>query len=320
MTFTETAAARDHDRIAPAATALTITVLAGGPGAEREVSLNSGRAVFEALQRLGHRVELLDVSPADLSALDRPADVVFIALHGEFGEDGTLQEELDRRGLCYCGSGAAASKLAMDKVQTKKCFERSGIPTPCYEVVSSETLPGLAKRWSLPVVIKPIGSGSSVDTSIVRTVDALERSARSVVQEYGSALVERYVNGPELTVGILGDQALPVCEICPAREFYDYQAKYIDDDTQYVFDPTLSPALLQRVQELSLRAHRKLGCRVFSRVDWMVDADSLEPFALEVNTIPGFTNHSLLPKAAAKAGISFEQLCQRIVELSMGGR
>ena len=296
---------------------LDITVLAGGPGAEREVSLQSGRAVYDALRRLGHRVELCDIGPTDLSALDHPADFVFVALHGEFGEDGALQAELDARGLRYSGSGAAASRLAMDKVESKRCFEQAGVPTPSYELVSRSGLMGLAARAKLPVVVKPVSSGSSVDTSIVHTPKTLEEAAGAVVARYGTALVEQYIAGPELTVGVLGEEALPVCEIRTPREFYDYQAKYVDDNTQYLFDLDLPSDLLKRVQRLSLAAHRAVGCRVFSRVDCMVDALSMEPYFLEVNTIPGFTSHSLLPKAAARIGLTFDCLCQRIVELSM---
>lgn len=297
--------------------ALDITVLAGGPGSEREVSLNSGRAVHEALVRLGHRVEICDIGPADLTALDRPADIVFIALHGEFGEDGTIQSELDRRGMAYCGCDAASSRLAMNKVEAKRSFQRAGIPTPAFVVANESTLDAIEASTWLPAVVKPIAAGSSVDTSIVRGVDELRTAAAQVVDVYGEALIERYIDGPELTVSILGERALPVCEIRPAREFYDYHAKYIDDDTQYLFDPDLPEPLLRRVQSLSLQAHKTLGCRVVSRVDWMIDGSRLEPYILEINTIPGFTNHSLLPKAAARMGLNFDALCQRIVELSL---
>ncbi len=296
---------------------LDITVLAGGPGAEREVSLDSGRAVCEALRRLGHQVVQRDITPDDLSALDRPADFVFIVLHGEFGEDGAVQAELDARGLRYAGSGAAASHLAMNKVESKRRFEEVGIPTPPYEVVDRPHLHGLATRFALPAVVKPVASGSSVDTHIVRSAADLHQAAASVVERYGEALVERYIAGPELTVGILGDRALPVCEIRTRREFYDYDAKYRDDDTRYLFDLDLPAGLVAQVQRLSLTAHEALGCEVFSRVDWMVDAQTRVPHRLEVNTIPGFTSHSLLPKSAARVGLSFDQLCQRIVELSL---
>ncbi|UCE61466.1 MAG: D-alanine--D-alanine ligase [Phycisphaerales bacterium] len=296
---------------------LDITVLAGGPSDEREVSLASGHAVYDALCRLGHRVELRDIGPENLSALDRPADFVFVALHGEFGEDGTVQTELERRHLPYSGTRAEASRVAMNKVASKRRFESAGVSTPPYEIVERDNLATLASRFGVPAVAKPISSGSSVDTWIVRTPADLTDAASRVVDKYGSALVERYIAGPELTVGILGTEALPVCEIRTKREFYDYDAKYVDDDTQYLLDPDLPPELIDRVRSMSLIAHEALGCRVFSRVDWMVDANDQEPYVLEVNTIPGFTSHSLLPKAAARVGLDFDQLCQRIVELSM---
>lgn len=294
-----------------------ITVLAGGVGTEREVSLASGNAVHAALTRVGHKVTVCDICPGDLTALDAPTDFVFIALHGEFGEDGTVQALLDERAVPYCGTGAIASRTAMNKVEAKRRFEAAGVPTPPFEVVGKETLAGLTARFAAPAVIKPVAAGSSVDTSIAHTSEALARAASDVVNTYGEALVERYIRGPELTCGILGDMALPVCEIRPAGEFYDYHAKYIADDTQYLFDLDLPESLLTRVQALSLAAHRSLDCRVFSRVDWMVDERTMEPYALEVNTIPGFTDHSLLPKAASRIGLGFDDLCQRIVELSL---
>jgi len=299
---------------------LDITVLAGGPGSEREVSVASGQAVSDALRRLGHNVELADIAPGNLGALDRPADFVFIALHGEFGEDGAVQDELESRGLAYSGSGPRASRLAMNKAVCKRVFEQAGVPTPQYLVATADNLAAIAESFEPPAVVKPVASGSSVDTSIVRTREALARDVRNLIDKYGDALIERYVRGPELTVGIIGDQPLPVCEIRTKREFYDYQAKYVDDDTQYVFDTSVSKSVGRRVQELSLTAHRALGCRAFSRIDWMIDASTDKPFALEVNTIPGFTSHSLLPKAAARVGIGFDELCQKILELSFEGR
>ena len=296
---------------------LTITVLAGGPSAERAVSLESGKAVHAALVRLGHRATLCDIGPEDLSALDRPADFVFIALHGAFGEDGQVQAELDSRGMPYGGSGAAASRLAMDKAEAKRRFDCVGVPTPPFEVVDAAGLEGLTSRFALPAVVKPVDSGSSVDTTIARTAEGLLHDATALVEKYGRALVEWYIAGPELTVGVLGEVALPVCEIRPDRDFYDYQAKYLDDNTSYLFDLDLPSTLLERVQRLSILAHRTLGCRVLSRVDWMIDTKTLEPYVLEINTIPGFTSHSLVPKAAARIGLDFDQLCQRIVELSL---
>lgn len=298
-------------------TSLAVTVLAGGPGPEREVSLESGAAVHAALSRLGHNALLRDISPNDLSALDEAADFVFIALHGEFGEDGSLQAELDRRGLRYTGCGAEASRLAMNKVAAKKRFEAAGVPTPRYAVVTGGFAVRELDTVGVPAVVKPVSSGSSVDTSIIRDTAALRGAAEQVARKYGEALVEQYIKGPELTVGVLGDVALPVCEIRTTREFYDYHAKYIDDSTQYLFDLDLPADLLKRVQDIGLAAHRSLGCRAFSRVDVMVDGATMRPFVLEVNTIPGMTSHSLLPKGAARIGLDFDQLCQRMIDLSL---
>jgi len=295
---------------------LDITVLAGGPSAEREVSLDSGAAVAAALARLNHRVTVCDIGPDDLTPLDRRADFVFIALHGEFGEDGTVQSLLEERGLRFSGCGSAASRLAMDKVAAKRRFAVCGVPTPPFEVVDRDGLGELERRVSLPVVVKPISSGSSVDTTIARSAEAYRSAAESVVGKYGSALVERFVAGRELTVGILGDAALPVCEIRTKRDFYDYQAKYIDNDTDYLFDFDLSDSVLDEARRVSLLAHRSLGCSVFSRVDLMWEAATNELFVLEVNTIPGFTSHSLVPKAASRVGVSFDELCRRVIELS----
>lgn len=298
-------------------TKLKITVLFGGPSSEREVSLNSGRAVAAALESLGHEVCLADIHPEDLSALDRPADFVFIALHGAFGEDGRIQQILDERGIRYCGSGAAASALAMDKVATKCRFMECEIPTPAFDVVTAGRIEKVLETRRPPVVVKPIAEGSSIDTHIIRDGGRLRETLEQMCAQYGRCLLETFISGLELTVGVLGDQALPPIEIRTQRGFYTYQAKYIDDSTQYVFDIDLPEEVLARIRTLSVKAHQSLGCRDFSRVDWMVDAVTHQPYALEVNTIPGFTDHSLLPKAAARAGLSFPSLCQRIVDMAL---
>jgi D-alanine-D-alanine ligase len=303
--------------VLPAISTHDITVLLGGPSEEREVSLNSGRAVASALRRCGHRVTTSDISSHDLSALGRSADLTFIALHGSFGEDGQLQAILEERSLPFVGSNAAASRLAMDKAASKRRFTDCGIPTPAYTVVHARQINQTVNCWKLPTVIKPVDQGSSVDTMIARDAFGFQSAVERVIRKYGSCLIEEYIKGPELTVGILGNDALPVCEIRTPREFYDYKAKYIENTTEYLFDLDLPEALLNEVQRLSLEAHRALGCTDFSRVDWMVDRASGRPYVLEVNTIPGFTDHSLLPKAAAQAGLSFDQLCQRIVEMAM---
>jgi len=295
-----------------------ITVLAGGPGSERDVSLESGRAVAEALASLGHEVQTLDILPENLAALDVPADVVFPALHGEFGEDGTLQAILESRGIRYVGSGPQASALAMDKAATKRLCSRASVPTAEWQLITNENRQAAARNWSgSRVVLKPIDRGSSVDCYIVPDDLGLEEALDRLLGRYGRCLVERYVDGPELTVGILGRQALPVIQIVPRRRFYDYEAKYADDATRYLVNPPLDAALLRQVQALSLGVFEILGCRDMARVDWRVDAASQTPYLLEVNTIPGFTSHSLLPKAAAAAGIDFPRLCRILIEMAM---
>ena len=304
-------------RAEPAAEPLRITVLSGGPSAERDVSLESGRAVASALTSLGHRVTRSDINPDDLSALDANADVIFIALHGTFGEDGQLQRILEQRGIPFCGSGADASARAMDKIATKQCFAEAGIPTPRFDKLTAETLDAVLARWTAPAVLKPVAQGSSVGCHLVPDGAGLRDRAESVVREYGEAMIEELIDGPELTVGILGNDALPPIEIRTPRDFYTYAAKYEDNQTQYLFNIDLPPALVERAQRLGLEAFKALGCRDFGRVDWMVDSARQELFALEVNTIPGFTSHSLLPKAAARAGVGFAELCNRIVTFAL---
>ena len=291
---------------------LNITVLAGGPSAEREVSLASGGAIGDALRQRGHRVTIADINPDDLSALDRPADVIFPALHGSFGEDGTLQRIMEQRGLCFVGSGSAASATAIDKVATKKVAIECGLPTPEYEVV----IPPATTSFSVPVVVKPIAEGSSVATTVVRQADKLDETIAGVAGQYGQALVEKFVAGDELTIGLLGSQTLPPIRIKPSRDFYDFEAKYQDDRTEYLLDTGFSDAVLERAANLSRRVYEAIGCRHLSRIDWIVDADENLWF-LEVNTLPGFTSHSLVPKAAAKLGIPFDELVERLVRMAM---
>lgn len=295
---------------------LKITVLSGGQSTEREVSLKSGRAVAEALRSLGHTVYLADINPDQLEALDLQVDMVFIALHGAFGEDGRLQQLLEDRGIIYCGSDARASALAMDKVAAKKRFVEAGVPTPRFDVVTPQRVDEALRFWSAPVVLKPVSEGSSVDCVIAPDQPTFVSELRRLADRYGQCLIEEYIKGPELTVGILGDEALPPIQIRTKRPFYNYEAKYLDNDTEYLFDVDLPAAVLDRIRSLSLKAHQSLGCRDFSRIDWMVDDRTHRPYALEANTIPGFTDHSLLPKAAQRAGLGFAELCQRIVTLT----
>ena len=296
--------------------ALRITVLRGGPSAEREVSLASGQAVADALRRRGHEVYEADISPNDLAALDHPADVVFPALHGTFGEDGQLQRIMEARGIRFVGSGAAASQLAMDKVASKARVQELGLDTPAFAVWTADVEPALPSGLSWPVVVKPADQGSSVATFIVREPDAYQDAVGEVVAQFGRALVEQFIAGEELTVGILGDQALPPICVRPRRAFYDYEAKYQDDATEYLFDAGHPAALLEQAREQSRQVFAALGCRHLGRVDWMVDGAGCLWF-LEVNTIPGFTSHSLVPKAAAETGIAFDVLVEKLVLMAM---
>jgi D-alanine-D-alanine ligase len=291
---------------------LCVTVLAGGPSAEREVSLASGQAVAEALRRRGHDVLLADIGPDNLATLDHAADVVFPALHGTFGEDGTIQRIMEEHGIRFVGSGSRASALAIDKVATKQLAADLGIPTPAYEVVTPPGEPTLP----LPVMVKPIAQGSSVGTTIVRDARELTPTVQAVAGTYGRALVERFVPGDELTVGILGEQTLPPICIQPNRDFYDYEAKYRDEHTEYLFETGHSSALLERVSALSRSIFEALDCRHLARVDWMVESDG-RPWFLEVNTLPGFTSHSLVPKAAERVGIPFDELVEQLIRMAL---
>jgi D-alanine-D-alanine ligase len=297
---------------------LAITVLAGGPSSEREVSLTSGQAIADALSSLNHKVQIRDISPEDLSALDLDTDVIFPALHGQFGEDGELQKILEERKLRYVGCGPEASTIAINKAVTKRVCSRAGIPTAQWQQVVRQEHPAALQIWvGKRVVVKPVDQGSSVDTYIVPDAMPLNEAVSQLLAKYGQALVEQFIDGPELTVGVLGGQPLPVIEIVPKAVFYDYQAKYVAEDTQYIVNPPLPPEVLKQAQDLSLTVFNALGCRDLSRIDWRIEAATGKIYLLEVNTLPGFTSHSLLPKAAAAIGIGFADLCQQLVEMAM---
>lgn len=295
---------------------LRVTVLCGGPSAERAISLDSGHAVADALRHRGHNVFVGDIGPDQLEALDHPADVVFPALHGTFGEDGSVQRILEQRGIPFVGPGSRASAIAIDKAATKRRMQAEGIDTAAYEVWDAQTLASrTAPELPLPVIVKPVDQGSSVATRIVREPGALRPAIQVAVEQFGRALVERFVAGEELTVGIIGELTLPPICIRPKRSFYDYEAKYDDNATEYLFDAGYPRAVLERVQALSRQVFEKLGCRHLSRVDWIVDA-SHRLWLLEINTLPGFTSHSLVPKAAAHVGIPFDELVERLAYMA----
>ncbi len=292
---------------------MKITVLYGGPSAEREVSLVSGKAVAAGLREAGHEVFESDIRPDDLSALDRPCDVIFPVLHGAWGESGELQEILEQRGLRFVGSGSAASRLGMDKAATKRAWEAAGLPTPAYRVITSADEPLPAE----PCVVKALDSGSSIDVFVYKTgreqpVSPAE-AARRIIEQHGRALVEQFISGPELTVGLLEEQPLAPIRIIAKGDFFDYEAKYRAADTEHRFDTGLPAEVVEHCRDLARQANAVVGARDLGRIDIMIDQQTMRPYLLEINTLPGFTPKSLLPEAAAHAGITFTQLVDRLV-------
>ena len=299
---------------------MKVAVLRGGIGREREVSLESGRCVAEALAATGVEVVASDITPEDMSILGRSdIDTFFIALHGEFGEDGRLQEILEDRGLAYTGCGPEVSRLAFDKIASKECFAAAGVPavpTVSFEPgVDADVIKHRLRDLGDRFVVKPVRQGSSVGVYIVDGPDETLASAQKVLQEFGDCMIEPFIEGRELTVGVLDRQTLPIIEIRSKTGFYDYQAKYVDEQTEYLFDTVEDAEVRARIAEAALACFEALGCRDFGRVDFILTEEGVA-YPLEVNTIPGFTTHSLLPKAAARAGLSMSQLCLRIVEAS----
>lgn len=299
--------------------ATPIAVLYGGPSSEREISLLSGRAVHEALAEKGLRAELVDVrGPADVESLKaKGAGLAFVALHGRFGEDGGVQAILERQGLAYTGSGPEACRRAMDKTVSRRLFAEAGLAVPRGEVVRQGGRAGTGDL-RYPLFVKPASSGSSIGVSLVRRPEELGAALEAAFREDPTALVEERIEGRELTVGILGEEAMPAIEIIPAREFFDYTAKYGEAGTRYEEPRGLDAGTLAELGRAALAAHRALGCAGFSRVDFMLAGS--EAYVLEVNAIPGLTRKSLVPKMAAKMGIAFPDLCVRIIEESLRSR
>jgi len=298
-----------------------VAVLLGGRSAEREVSLKSGSMVLGALISRGVDAHPFDPRDRDLAALIAERfDRVFIALHGRYGEDGTIQGVLELLGIPYTGAGVMASALAMDKWRTKLVWTAAGIPTPRYELVDAESdFAAVAARLGLPIMVKPANEGSSIGMTKVREADAL-RDAWALAAQYDPLVIaEQFIDGAELTIGVLGSEALPAIRLETPRDFYDYEAKYIADDTRYILPCGLPEAEERRIARESLRAFDTLGCRGWGRVDLMVDRAGA-PYFLEVNTSPGMTDHSLVPMAARHAGIPFDELCVRILALAAVGQ
>jgi D-alanine-D-alanine ligase len=301
-----------------------VTVLLGGRSAEREVSLNTGAQVADALRSLG-----IDVATVDTAATSfipeigesRP-DVVFIALHGRFGEDGTIQGLLELLNFPYVGSGVLASALAINKVMSKHFYAQEGLNTPAYRVVrrgESYDVDALTEALGPDTVVKPANEGSSVGMTIVHDPAQLSAAIELAFRHDPLVLVERFELGVEVTVGVIGNDdpvALPTLEIVPVNDFYDYESKYVPGMSRHIIPAGVSEAARLECQRLAVEAHRALGCAGMSRSDTIVTADGTV-YLLETNTIPGMTKTSLLPDAAAAAGITFPELCERLVRLSL---
>jgi D-alanine-D-alanine ligase len=308
---------------------LHITVMLGGPSAEREVSLRSGAAVAQALRSLGHEVSEIDPKNGKF-ILPKETDVVFLALHGTYGEDGTVQRQLEKLGVIYTGCDAEASRIAFDKVLTKKLCIKAGVPTAKFLVVnSSRTM--LPKYLQLPLVVKPVRQGSSVGLQFVERAEDWPAALAGSLKFDSEVLVEEKIIGREATVGILDGKPLPIVEVRPKVGSYDYRNKYTAGCTEYFCPADFDSATTKKIQTVALGAFHAIGGRDYARVDVMVrevgQASSLsaqarclchyEPVVLEVNTLPGMTETSLLPKAAAAAGLDYSELCQRMIDLAL---
>jgi D-alanine-D-alanine ligase len=291
-----------------------VAVLMGGRSAEREISLKSGTMVLAGLRSAGVDAHAFDPRDQSLEALTaQHFDRAFIALHGRFGEDGTIQGALEYLGIPYTGSGVMASAIAMDKWRTKLLWRAASVPTPEWELMNKNTdFAGLASRLGLPLMVKPAHEGSSIGMTKVTSVEKIAPAYELASGHDDVVVAERFIEGPEITAAILGEEVLPLIRLETPRVFYDYEAKYFADDTRYICPSGLPATTEQAVQRTALEAFRLLGCSGWGRVDAMLDHAG-NPYLLEVNTIPGMTDHSLVPMAARARGLSFEDLVVRIL-------
>ncbi|MEW6354413.1 MAG: D-alanine--D-alanine ligase [Pseudomonadota bacterium] len=298
-----------------------VAVLYGGASAERDVSLKSGKAVFDALKRKGVDAHALDVGKDILQTLEAGRyDRVFIVLHGRGGEDGVLQGALELLGLPYTGSGVLGSALAMDKARAKQLWQGVGLPTPDFALLDQHTdLQAVIRKLGLPLIVKPAHEGSTIGITKVTAPENIKAAFDAARAYDDSVVAERFINGPEYTASILDDAALPLIRVEAAHGFYDYQAKYISNDTRYHCPCGLSAEQEGTFQKLALNAFRALGCSGWGRIDFMCDAHG-RPWLIEANTVPGMTDHSLVPMAARAAGIAFDDLVWRILESSLKTR
>ncbi len=296
---------------------LRIVVLAGGTSRERNISLESGDAVAKALSERGHMVSRIDPAEIDLTTLDWSGyDVAFLALHGTCGEDGHVQQILEDFDIPFTGSDSTASRLAFSKSAAKERFVQSGVPTPAYVLIhesdSAARIQQQAAVIGFPLVVKPDAQGSSLGVTIVRSPEELPQALARCFHFDPFGLLESAIDGTEWTLGMLDDTPLPLIQIETGRNFFDYKAKYEDENTQYLFEFSVPANLVKEIESVGRRACEALGCRSLSRADLRVDKFG-QPWVLEVNTIPGLTSHSLVPKAAARMGLSLGALCERAV-------
>jgi D-alanine-D-alanine ligase len=291
-----------------------VGVLLGGFSTERDISYMSGAGVCQTLRDHGYHVTPIEVDASGAWMMGvREIDVVFIALHGKFGEDGAVQGFLELAGVPYTGSGVLASALAMNKPMAKRVWEFHHLPTPRWQLIEKTEAWELREDFTYPVVVKPCAEGSSVGVSIARTQEALHGGLAEAFRYDAQALVEAYIAGKEVTVGILGDRALGAMEVIAKGEFHSYEVKYTAGREEFVLPASLAPAVYERVLSVALTAHKVLGCAGYSRVDTRVDERG-EVFLLEVNTLPGFTSLSYLPRIAAYAGLSYSDLVEAILQ------
>lgn len=292
-----------------------VAVLFGGKSGEREVSLKSGSAVLSALQRQGVNAEAFDPAERPLHDLEK-FDRAMISLHGRYGEDGAMQGVLELLGIPYTGSGVMASAIGMDKWRTKMIWSAAGIATPKFELVGADSdFAAIEHRLGLPLFVKPANEGSSIGISKVKHTGGLKGAYELAAKSDPLVIAEQFVGGGEYTVGILGEQALPIVRIVPKNEFYDFEAKYLRNDTEYRCPCGLSAEKEAQIQREALQAFNTIGCRGWGRVDFLMDLEGNHYF-LEINTSPGMTDHSLVPMAAKAAGISFDKLVISILEMA----
>ncbi len=301
-----------------------VAVLMGGVGEERDISIQSGSCVAQALKKAGLDVVTSDIGPANLDILeDSDIDVFFLALHGRFGEDGQLQQILEDKRLCYTGSGPEASRLAFDKLAAKKRLIEADVTTPkaiAFDVnTTPEELEDQLLGFSNKFVVKPVRQGSTIGVTVIDNPKSVLSEAQKCSARFSDCMIEEYIPGREITVGVLLGRALPIIEIKSKTGFYDYHAKYTDNWTQFLFDTIDDHKLIEKIEAAAIDCFNALGLRHFARVDFILSADGTA-YALEANSIPGLTSHSLLPKAAARTGLSMSDLCIKIIEAALEKR